>query len=118
MKILRTNTATESDKKLQYQLTRNPNTQKLLDIANGEVVHVKGFCFYDDSKEGEKDKNILTILTEKGVFGTNSKTAMDNMRDVLEFFEEEVDSGDGMPIKVSTSVSKNNRTFILIEYAG
>ena len=116
MEIKRMNVSAQDDKKMQYKLTRSPNVQKLKD-AVGQEIKVKAFCFYDDHKEGEQEKLILTLMDVSGVvYGTNSKTAMSNFNDLLEIFGEDVD-GDGLPIKVESSVSKNGREFIMLVLA-
>lgn len=113
MEIKRMNANAQNDRKMQYKLTKSPNVQKLKD-AVGQTIMVKAFCFYDDHKEGEQEKLILTLMDASGVvYGTNSKTAMSNFNDILEIFGEDVD-GDGVPVLVDSSVSKNGREFIML----
>jgi len=107
----------ESDKKLQYKLTKSPDVQKLKDAIDS-TINVTAFCVYDDSKEGENEKIILTLLSDNGtVYGTNSKTALSNFEDITEFFMNDIENG-GMKVAVKSSVSKNGREFIMLEYAG
>ncbi len=116
MEIKRMNVSAQDDKKMQYKLTKSPNVQKLKD-AVGQRIIVKAFCFYDDCKDGEQEKIILTLMDATGVvYGTNSKTAMSNFNDLLEIFGEDVDK-DGLPITVESSVSKNGREFIMLVLA-
>lgn len=116
MEIKRMNATAQNDRKMQYKLTKSPNVQKLKD-AVGQDIMVKAFCFYDDHKEGEQEKLILTLMDKTGaVYGTNSKTAMSNFTDLLEIFGEDVD-GDGLPVTVESSVSKNGREFIMLVLA-
>lgn len=118
MEIKRASDNATNDKRLQYKLTKSPNVQKLKDAVSN-IINVKAFCFYDDSKEDENEKMILTLLSDDGtVYGTNSKTAMSNFDDLLEFFADEVMSEKGMPVIVESSVSKNGREFITLNYAG
>ena len=118
MEIKRASENVINDKKYQYKMTKSPNVQKLKD-AVGQVINVKAFCFYDDSAEGENEKIILTILSDNGtVYGTNSKTAMNNFADIIEIFSDEVMTENGLPVLVESSVSKNNREFIMLVYAG
>lgn len=118
MEIKRASDNVINDKRFQYKMTKSPNVQKLKD-AVGQIINVKAFCFYDDSKEDENEKIILTILADDGtVYGTNSKTAMSNFDDITEFFAEEIMSDKGMPVIVESSVSKNGREFIMLYYAG
>lgn len=117
MTIKNCSTNVESDKKLQYKLTKSPEVQKLKDAID-TTINVTAYCIYDDSKEGENEKIILTLLGDNGaVYGTNSKTALSNFNDITEFFEDDITSG-GMKIAVKSSVSKNGREFIMLEYAG
>ena len=116
MEIKRMNASAQNDKKMQYKLTKSPNVQKLRD-AVGHTITVKAFCFYDDHKEGEQEKLILTLMDKAGtVYGTNSKTAIGNFNDLLEIFGEDVD-GDGLPVAIESSVSKNGREFIMLVLA-
>lgn len=117
MEIKRASSNVENDKRMQYRLTKSPDVHKLKDAVDTNL-YVKAFCFYDDSKEGENEKMILTILDSTGVvYGTNSKTAMSNFTDLLEFFSDDIE-GEGMPITVKSSVSKNGREFIMLDFAG
>ena len=118
MTIKRASDNVINDKKFQYKMTKSPNVQKLKD-AVGQIINVKAFCFYDDSADGENEKIILTLLADDGtVYGTNSKTAMSNFDDITEFFIDEVMTERGLPIIVESSVSKNGREFIMLNYAG
>lgn len=116
MEIKRMNATAQNDKKMQYKLTKSPNVQKLKDVVGQEIM-VKAFCIYDDHKEGEQEKLILTLMDKTGaVYGTNSKTAIGNFNDLLEIFGEDVD-GEGLPVMVESSVSKNGREFIMLVLA-
>lgn len=117
MTIKKCSTNVESDKKLQYKLTKSPDVQKLKDAID-TTINVIAYCVYDDSKEGETEKIILTLLGDNGtVYGTNSKTASSNLDDITEYFEDDITSG-GMKVAVKSSVSNNGREFIMLEYAG
>lgn len=107
----------EGDKKLQYKLTKSPKVQKLKDAVDS-TINVVAYCVYDDSKEGENEKIILTLLGDNDiVYGTNSKTALSNFEDITEIFEDDIING-GLKVAVESSVSKNGREFIMLEYAG
>ena len=117
MTIMNCSTNVDSDKRLQYKLTKSPDVQKLKDAID-TTINVTAFCVYDDSKEGENEKIILTLLGDNGaVYGTNSKTALSNFNDIKEFFEDDIVNG-GLKVAVKSSVSKNGREFIMLEYAG
>ena len=116
MTIKRCSTNVESDKKLQYKLTKSPDVQKLQDAID-TTISVTAYCVYDDSEEDEKEKIIITLLGDNGaVYGSNSKTALSNFNDITEFFEDDIVNG-GMKVAVKSSVSKNGREFIMLEYA-
>ena len=118
MEIKRASENVINDKRFQYKMTKSPNVQKLKDAVD-QIINVKAFCFYDDSAEGENEKIILTLLSaDETVYGTNSKTAMSNFTDIIEFFSDEVLTEEGMPVIVESSVSKNGREFIMLNYAG
>lgn len=110
---------TEQDKKAQYKLTKSPKVQKVSDIA-GQSINVTGYCFYTDkSGKSDTDKMILTMVDDAGnIYGTDSKTAQENFSDILDFFEEDIINNGSIPVMITTSTSKNNRTFVQIEYCG
>lgn len=115
MTIKRASANVGNDKRMLYKLTKSPNVKKLKDAVE-TTIYVKAFCYYDDSKEGENEKLILTLLGVDGsVYGTNSKTAMSNFSDLLELFIDELDTEKGLAVAVSSSISKNGREFILLE---
>lgn len=117
MEVKRASVNAQNDKRMLYKLTKSPDVHKLKDAVD-TTINVKGFCFYDDSKEGENEKIILTIIDDNGtVYGTNSKTAMSNFADMLEFFECDIEVS-GMTIAVKSSVSKSGREFIMLDFAG
>ena len=117
MEIKRASANVQNDKRMMYKLTKSPDVHKLKDAID-ETLCVKGFCYYDDSKDGENEKIILTIIDDTGtVYGTNSKTAMSNFTDMLEFFETDIEVS-GMTIAVKSSVSKSGREFIMLDFAG
>ena len=115
MTIKRASANVENDKRMLYKLTKSPNVEKLKNAVD-TTINVKGFCYYDDAEEDEKEKIILTLMGADGnVYGTNSKTAMSNFSDILELFIDEIDTDKGLPVKVCSSISKNGREFILLE---
>ena len=115
MTIIRASANVENDKRMLYKLTKAPNVKKLKDAVE-TTIYVKAFCYYDDSKDGENEKLILTLLGQDGnVYGTNSKTAMSNFADLLELFIDELDRDKGLAVAVSSSISKKGREFILLE---
>lgn len=117
MTIKDCSTNVQEDKRLQYRLTKAPDVKKLKDAVEN-VLTVTAYCVYDDSKEGENEKIILTLLDETGtVYGTNSKIALANFNDIDEFFDDEIYNG-GLKVKVTSSISKNGREFIMLDYAG
>ena len=115
MTIKRASANVENDKRMLYKLTKSPNVEKLKNAVE-TTIYVKAFCYYNDAEEGENEKPILTLLaTDGSVYGTNSKTAMSNFSDLLEFFIDDIDTEKGLAVKVSSSISKNGREFILLE---
>ncbi len=115
MTIKRVSANVENDKRMLYKLTKSPNVEKLKN-AVGNTIYVKAFCYYNDVEEGENEKLILTLLCADGtIYGTNSKTAMSNFSDLLEFFIDDIDTDKGLAVEVSSSISKNGREFILLE---
>lgn len=117
MTIIKIDSRSENDKKALYKLTKNPETAKLAD-QDGSRLEVSAYCLYDESTEPDTEKQILAIMTKEGeVFGTNSKTAITGFLDILEIFEDDLNTAGFIPVKVVSSKSKNNRTFIMLVYA-
>lgn len=117
MTIIKIDSRSENDKKALYKLTKSPETVKLSD-QDGSRFEVTAYCLYDESKDPDTPKEILALMTKEGeVFGTNSATAISGFLDILDIFEDDLVNNGFIPVRVVTSKSKNNRTFIMLVYA-
>lgn len=119
MEIIKMDARTQNDKKSQYKLSKCPNVKKLAECADHEI-NVCGYMYYTDTTaNSETAKMILTLVDGEGnVYGTNSKTAQENFNDILTFFEDDLNECGFIPVRVTSNTSKNNRTFIQLEYCG
>ena len=117
MTIIKIDSRSENDKKALYKLTKNPETAKLAD-QDGSRLEVSAYCLYDEFTDPDTEKKILALMTKEGeVFGTNSATAISGFLDILEIFEDDLVNTGFIPVRVVSSKSKNNRTFIMLVYA-
>lgn len=117
MTIIKIDSRSGNDKKALYKLTKNPETAKLSD-QDGSRLEISAYCLYDDSTEPDTEKQILAVMTREGeVFGTNSKTAINTFLDIIEIFADVLETEGFIPVRVVSSKSKNNRTFIMLVYA-
>ena len=122
MNILRTDAKSKGNKVLLYKLTRSPETQKMSTL-DGQRIDVEHYCFYEnlktDKNGNESMVSILTLMTREGeIFGTNSKTIIEEFESILDIFEEDLEpEGAAIPIKVISGVSKNDRTYFTVAYA-
>lgn len=108
MKIL----ANEKERTVKqlYDLTRNPETQKMRDHA-GEIIEVADWLIYQDVNNDGKETTILSIVTPEGeIFGTNSATFMREFAAIVDMCHQcgtEINA-----VKISEGTSKSGRTFI------
>ena len=108
MKIL----ANEKERTVKqlYDLTRNPETQKMRDHA-GEVIEVADWLIYADANNDGKEVTLLSILTPEGeIFGTNSATFIREFSAIVDLCHQ--CGTEPASIKISQGESKSGRTFI------
>lgn len=105
----------DASKKQKYDLTCNPNNQKL-SLCEGQTIEIKAWCRYTDvdEKTGELWE-LFSIQTPEGeVYATNSPTVWREFERMLDMFGD-----DGVTaIEVTSGTSKNGRKFFTVCYAG
>jgi len=93
-----------------YDLTRNPETQKMSQHA-GEIIDIKDWLIYEDTNNDGKEVQLLSIVTPEGeIFGTNSQTFMREFMAIVDMCHQcgtEIST-----VKISNGTSKSGRTFI------
>ena len=104
-----------ASKKQKYDLTCNPNNQKL-SLREGQRLEVAAWCRYTDadSKTGEA-RELFSIQTPEGeVYATNSPTVWREFERMVDMF-----GPDGVTaIELTSGTSKNGRKFFTVAYAG
>ena len=102
-------------KKQRYDLTCNPENQKL-SLCEGQRLEIAAWCRYEDAdvKTGEP-RDLFSIQTLEGeVYATNSPTVWREFERMVEMF-----GPDGVTaIEVTSGTSKNGRKFFTVVYAG
>lgn len=103
------------DPKESYRFTMDPAIRSLKEMKGKGALEVKGWMQYEDTDRTTGEvKVILSIQTDKGVFGTNSPTAREDFEGILALY------GEGNlpePIEVLSGQSKSGREFITIRLA-
>lgn len=102
-------------KKQMYDLTCNPNNQKM-SLCEGQTLEIAAWCRYvdADAKNGEA-RELFSIQTPEGeVYATNSPTVWREFERMVDMF-----GPDGVTaIQVTSGTSKNGRKFFTVAYAG
>ena len=104
-----------ASKKQMYDLTCNPNNQKM-SLCEGQRLEIAAWCRYvdADAKTGEA-RELFSIQTPEGeVYATNSPTVWREFERMVDMF-----GPDGVTaIEVTSGTSKNGRKFFTVAYAG
>ena len=108
MEIIKTNV---TDKKALYRLTHSQSARKVQDLV-GQVIAVNDYVLYldgDAPEAGEEDKRkrVLALDINGEAYGTISKTLIDSLLDILDYF----DPADWQ-VEIRAGTSKNGRQFI------
>ena len=110
MNIIKTDIANlKEDKKALYRLTEMTSTsvQDMTDDQYEDTYDVIAYLLYSDVDAKGKEREILTIQTDKGLFTTVSKTFKDSFFKIVDLMD-----GDPFDIRMFTGVSKNGKTFV------
>lgn len=113
MRIIKTDK--EYGPKEIYRFTMDPAIQTLRNMKGNGALAVKGYALYEDvDKTTGEVKTILSLMTDKGVFGTNSPTAREDFFGLCDIYGGAIPED---PIEVTGGTSKAGREFITIRLA-
>lgn len=113
MRIIKTDK--EYGPKEIYRFTMDPAIQTLKNMKGKGPFTVKGYVQYEDvDKTSGEVKTILSLLTDKGVYGTNSPTAREDFFGLCDIYGGNVPED---PIEVASGTSKAGREFITVRLA-
>lgn len=84
--------------------------QSLNEIA-GKVITVKKLAIGTDLDENAQDITTATFITEEGVFGTISATAINMCEDLVGIIDEE----GAQKVKINMRKSNGGRDYIVLE---
>ena len=110
MEIIRTDIENlKEDKKAFYRMTESVSTsvQDMTDDQYDDQYEVLAYLLYSDIDSKGKEREILTIQTDKGLFTTVSKTFKDSF-----FKAADLMDGDPFAIRMFTGVSNNGKTYV------
>lgn len=90
-----------------YQITRAPNIGKMSEIPQDLVLTTLKWCVFNDINAKGEEHTILSIMTNDGIFATNSAT-------FIREFEIIVDIMENKPFNfmVYRGLAKSGREFI------
>ncbi len=110
MEIIRTDIENlKEDKKAFYRMTESVSTsvQAMSDEQYDDTYEVIAYLLYTDTDSKGKEREILTIQTDKGLFTTVSKTFKDSF-----FKAADLMAGDPFAIRMFTGVSNSGKTYV------
>lgn len=92
-----------------YQLIKSPNTQKMSSVPNDEVLEYSGkYLIYEDTnKKDDSVMTVLSIMTDRGCYATNSETFRRDFLEILDIMD-----GESFAFTVYRGVTKAGRDFI------
>lgn len=94
-----------------YKATKSNSIKRMSDITDNDIITVKDYIVYEDVKE-DGTITILSIITDTGIYATNSATFTRTFLDIVDIMGElPVD------IRVGHDTSKNGRKFIYADLA-
>ena len=94
-----------------YKATKSNSIKRMSDITDNDIITVKDYIVYEDVKE-DGSVTILSIITDTGIYATNSATFTRTFLDIVDIMGElPVD------IRVGHDTSKNGRKFIFADLA-
>lgn len=95
------------DKMTIYKMTKSPDIKGFRDISEDETVKVTDSLIYSEVNSEGKEVEILSLLTDKGVFAGNSGTVRRNFDEIIDIV-----GTDEFIAHFKKGVSKNGREFI------
>ena len=110
MEIIRTDIADlKENKKAFYRLTESVSTsvQDMTDEQYDDQYEVLAYLLYTDTDSKGKEREILTIQTDKGLFTTVSKTFKESFFKIVDLMD-----GDPFAIRMFTGQSNSGKTYV------
>lgn len=103
------NTSREFDNVETYLMTISPAIKSMKDVADGTVIRVDGYMFFEDVKEntGEISEIMSVITPEKEVYSCQSQTFKRSLTDIHSIMGEKKFS-----IVKTSGVTKAGRDYI------
>lgn len=95
-----------------YKMTMDQSIEKMSNAPECELTCFEWVIFEDHNKKENKDVEILSILTECGVFATNSETFKIDFMNIVSLFEDSEDKQ--FIFKKIKGISKSGREFITL----
>lgn len=94
-----------------YKATKSNSIKRMSDIADNEIITAKDYIVYEDTK-GDGSVTILSIITDTGIYATNSATFTRTFLDIVDIMGE-------LPVNITVGhdTSKNGRKFIFADLA-
>ena len=88
-----------------YKATKSQSIKRMSEVTG--TVTVNGYVKYEDVKEDGTAVTILSIITNDGIFATNSSTFIRTFEDIVTLMVE-------LPIDITVGhdTSKNGRSYI------
>lgn len=95
-----------------YKATKSNNIKRMSDIEDNEIITAKDYIVYEDVKEDGSSITILSIITDTGIYATNSATFTRTFLDIVDIMGE-------LPVNITVGhdTSKNGRKFIFADLA-
>lgn len=90
-----------------YKTTKSNSIKRMSDIADNEIITVKDYIVYEDGSV-----TILSIITDTGIYATNSATFIRTFLDIVDIMND-------LPLNITVGhdTSKNGRKFIFADLA-
>lgn len=110
MEIIRTDIENlKEDKKAFYRMTESVSTsvQDMTDDQYDGQYEVLAYLLYSDIDSKGKEREILTIQTDKGLFTTVSKTFKESFFKVVNLMD-----GEPFAIRMFTGASNSGKTYV------
>ena len=110
MEIIRTDIADlKENKKAFYRLTESVSisVQDMTDDQYDDQYDVLAYLLYTDTDSKGKEREILTIQTDKGLFTTVSKTFKESFFKIVDLMD-----GDPFAIRMFTGTSNSGKTYV------
>lgn len=94
-----------------YKVTKSNSIKRMSDIADNEIITAKDYIVYEDTKD-DGSVTILSIITDTGIYATNSATFTRTFLDIVDIMGE-------LPVNITVGhdTSKNGRKFIFADLA-